>query len=293
MIRFTLVLLSFLIFGCATYRTVEKPVQDESPFPPEPPIHQKTVPEKDPFTNLSEKFYREAIHWERNGDIPKALSYWRIVHHFRPNDSEVSRKVMTWEKWTRDESERHFLRGVEKLRQNLTQEARREFLLALAYDPEHLQALDYLRHRLNDPVWIFYDVKKGDSLKKISQEIYKDPDKDYLIAYFNNLDRQDSLQTGTTLKLPVLPSISFDKKIPPQEISRRAPDITKSPGPDISLQEQAEIHYAKGMKYFLSEELEKAIEQWEETLRINPDHPHAKRDLQRAQNLLKNLKKRP
>lgn len=291
--RFTLIFLLFLMFGCATYRTVEKPYQDETPFPSAPPIQQVTTPEKDPFANLTEKYYRETIHWEKKGDIPKALSYLRIVHRFRSNDPEVSKKVMTWEKWTREESERHFLRGIEKLGQNLTQEARREFLLALAYNPEHLQALDYLRHRLIDPVWIFYEVKKGDSLKKISQETYKDPDKDFLIAYFNDLDRQDSLQAGLTLKLPVLPSISFDKKIPPQEIFRRAPDTTKLPGLNVSLQEQAEIHYAKGMKYFLSEELEKAIEQWEETLRINPNHPHAKRDLQRAQNLLKNLKKRP
>ncbi len=287
------ILLWLLVFGCATQRTAEKPQWDESPFPLEPPTHQETTFEKDPFAVFAAKYYREAIDLEKKGDIPKAFLYWRVVHRFRSNDPEVSRKVMTWEKWTREESERHFLRGVEKLGRNLTQEARREFLLALVYNPEHLQALDYLRHRLNDPVWTLYEVKKGDSLKKISQEIYKDPDKDFLIAYFNHLDRENSLQAGLTLKLPVLPSISFDKKIPPQEIASKAPDITKPTRLDVSLQEQAEIHYAKGMKYFLSEELKKAIEQWEETLRINPNHPHAKRDLERAQNLLKNLKKRP
>lgn len=291
--RFTPILLLLLAIGCATHRTVEKPSRDESSFPQEVFIPQKTAIDKDPFIHLPEKYYREAVRLEKEGDLLKALAYWKIVQRFRPHDPEVSRKILTGERWTQQESERHFLRGLEKLGQNLIQDARREFLLALAYNPEHPQALDYLRHRLNDPVWTFYEVKKGDSLKKISQEIYKDPDKDFLIAYFNHLDRQDPLPPGMTLKLPALPSLSMDRKIPPQEISPKVSDIPKPSRLDMSSQEQADIHYARGMKYFLSEELEKAIEQWEETLRINPNHPNAKRDLQRAQNLLKNLRKRP
>ncbi len=291
--RFTPILLLLLIIGCAAHRTLEKPSRDESSFPQEGFTPQKTAIEKDPFINFPEKYYREAVRLEKDGDFLKALAYWKIVQRFRPNDPEVSRKILTGERRTQQESERHFLRGLEKLGQNLTQDSRREFLLALAYNPEHHEALDYLRHRLNDPVWISYEVKKGDSLKKISEEIYKDPDKDFLIAYFNHLDRRDPLPPGLTLKLPALPSISIDKKVPSPEISPKVSDRSKPSRLDVSSQEQADIHYARGMKYFLSEELEKAIEQWEETLRINPNHPHAKRDLQRAQNLLKNLRKRP
>jgi tetratricopeptide (TPR) repeat protein len=83
------------------------------------------------------------------------------------------------------------------------------------------------------------------------------------------------------------------KKVPSEEILHKTPVPSKPLKLDASLQEQADVHYAKGIKYFLSEELEKAIEQWEETLRINPNHPNAKRDLQRARNLLKNLRKLP
>ncbi|MBS3919842.1 MAG: tetratricopeptide repeat protein [Deltaproteobacteria bacterium] len=230
---------------------------------------------------------------ERRGEFPKTLFYWRVVQSFTPHDQEVSGKVLFWETRIRKEAENHFSKGLENFKQNSAQEARKEFLIALAYNPEHHQALDYLKHKLNEPVWTIYEVKKGDNMKKISQEIYKDPEKDFLIAYFNPLDSRDPLRPGMTLKLPILPPAWMDKKVPSEERLHKAPVPSKPLKLDASLQEQADVHYAKGIKYFLSEELEKAIEQWEETLRINPNHPNAKRDLQRARNLLKNLRKLP
>ncbi len=290
--RFYSILLLLLMIGCTTPRSVEKPHRDESPFPTEVSIRQEATVEKDPFLHFPEKFYREAILLEKSGDPLKALAYWKVVQRFRPNSAEINQKVLKWEAWAQQESEKHFLKGLERLEQNSIQEARRAFLLALAYDPDHPQALHYLKNHLHDPVWIFYDVKKGDSLKRISQEIYQDPDKDFLIAYFNHLHPQDSVPPGRMLKLPLLPSPS-DKKVSPKDVSPKASELSKPDRWGVSSQEQAEIHYAKGMKYFLSDEFEKAIEQWEETLRLHPNHPYAKRDLQRAQNLLRNLRKRP
>jgi tetratricopeptide (TPR) repeat protein len=52
---------------------------------------------------------------------------------------------------------------------------------------------------------------------------------------------------------------------------------------------QAEIHYRRGVKLFLNEDLENAIVEWEETLVLNPDHQKAKRDIEEARKLLKKL----
>lgn len=282
-----------LSFGCAVQRSVDTTSLGEKYPPPAPSFRQETALEKDSFQGSPEKYYLEAIKLERRGEFPKTLFYWRVVQSFTPHDQEVSGKVLFWETRIRKEAENHFSKGLENFKQNSAQEARKEFLIALAYNPEHHQALDYLKHKLNEPVWTIYEVKKGDNMKKISQEIYKDPEKDFLIAYFNPLDSRDPLRPGMTLKLPILPPAWMDKKVPSEERLHKAPVPSKPLKLDASLQEQADVHYAKGIKYFLSEELEKAIEQWEETLRINPNHPNAKRDLQRARNLLKNLRKLP
>jgi tetratricopeptide (TPR) repeat protein len=59
------------------------------------------------------------------------------------------------------------------------------------------------------------------------------------------------------------------------------------------LQNDAQDHYRKGVEYFLAEQLDQAIKEWEETLRLHPDHRDAKRDLQKTRRLLENLRKLP
>jgi tetratricopeptide (TPR) repeat protein len=193
----------------------------------------------------------------------------------------------------RREADRHFSKGLEHFQKNSIQEARREFLLCLAYQPDHVQALDYLKRRLNEPDTLAYQTREGDTLKKISQEVYQDAEKDFVIAYFNNLETGDSLKPGLTLTLPVITSVGVAKKSYSYERGYKPNALPKPQKPDVQSKDQAEIHYAKGVGHFLAEELDQAIVEWEETLRLNPEHSKAKRDLEKARRLLKNLKRIP
>jgi tetratricopeptide (TPR) repeat protein len=49
-----------------------------------------------------------------------------------------------------------------------------------------------------------------------------------------------------------------------------------------NLQNEAESHYKQGLVYYSSGALDKAIEEWQETLRLNPTHPQAGQDLTKA-----------
>lgn len=49
---------------------------------------------------------------------------------------------------------------------------------------------------------------------------------------------------------------------------------------------RAEGFYRKGVRYFLNEDLEKAIECWKKALALNPGHPKAGQDMQNAMRLL-------
>jgi len=59
----------------------------------------------------------------------------------------------------------------------------------------------------------------------------------------------------------------------------------------IKINDQAEHHYKKGVKYFINEELKKAIKEWEKTLVFNPDHPKALKDIENAKHILEELEK--
>lgn len=55
----------------------------------------------------------------------------------------------------------------------------------------------------------------------------------------------------------------------------------------------AEDHYRLGMKYFVDEELELAIQEWKKALSLNPDHSKAATSITEATGLLDALKKTP
>jgi len=56
--------------------------------------------------------------------------------------------------------------------------------------------------------------------------------------------------------------------------------------------QEAEEHYRMGVKQFLNENLSNAIEEWDQTLVLNPEHADARKDIKKARNLLKKLEKK-
>jgi len=53
----------------------------------------------------------------------------------------------------------------------------------------------------------------------------------------------------------------------------------------------AEAHYLQGVRFFIEEEIEEAIQEWERTLTWEPGHPKAKTDIEKGRDLLRNFKK--
>lgn len=333
-----LVLLTLFIIGCAPLAHAPK-----KPF------------DKDPFRALPEKYRRQALDYEKMKELRRALICWQIVHSFKPDDDESSERIDTLRAKTRAKADDHFLKGTEYLRDNAIQKARREFLIALTYDPDHEQALYYLRNEVSEQDFFTYETRAGDTLPKIAKEIYDDPRKDFLIAYFNELDTSTRLTAGLTLNLPIIEEPLTAQPVDADDMLNMAKDLFKARqyqetltivreilaydptnteavslsnasnyhlGRDLIrkkrypealrlfesldnnyrnvreileflrkyLHDKAEMHYKKGMTYFLADDLNRAIGEWQETLRLDPGHARAKRDLEKAQHLLDKLR---
>lgn len=181
---------------------------------PLPPVQKDDVKEtqgRDLFETFPEKYRLKAIEDERKGELLKALLSWKVVKSFLPDDREASKKIAGLKAQIRIEEQRHFQKGLTHFQSNSFHAARREFLIALSYNQENEQALYYLKHKLNDDGYILYETKEGDTLRGIASEVYNDPDKDFLISYFNDINKSNGLKEGIMLKLPVIESILMKK----------------------------------------------------------------------------------
>ena len=58
----------------------------------------------------------------------------------------------------------------------------------------------------------------------------------------------------------------------------------------VKMKRQAEVFYRDGVKYFLNDELKRAVETWRLTLALDPEHQEAAASIREAETLLQNLK---
>jgi hypothetical protein len=352
---------AFLVLAaCAT-----TPPKPRAPAPAPPPA--VAPPETDPFAAVPDFHRLKGREEEKKGDLPKVLKHWEAVRDLAPNDAEAAAEIARLNVQIAAEAERHFQRGAEDFLKQSYARAKKEFLFALYLKPDHAGALGYLKGRMAGEDAFTYEVKKGDTLKSISKKVYKDPQKDFLIAYFNALKIDAPLEPPMTLRMPFLDSPPERKNSQPksspesssetavqtketldkaraayregnypeaallaekileydpanrenQEIMNAAfyhwgkqlsqegkyEDALKAfrrvePGyRDVGRRlaqhrkQVADAHYKKGVKFFIEEEIERAIREWESTLALDPHHPKAKKDIESGRSLLLKLEK--
>ncbi|MBW2180747.1 MAG: hypothetical protein JRG81_10330 [Deltaproteobacteria bacterium] len=387
---------------------------------------------------LSSSYLEKALEYEKNDKLQTALFYMQIAGTLNPDSTIIPGKITSLKSTIDHKAKEHFTEGVTFYKKQRFKDAQGQFLTTLRYAPGHKEALDYLKNRLHPKEHLNYKVKEKDTLKGISKKFYEDPSKDFLIAYFNNLETGKEPVPGTFLELPILgsefnqPMIDIrielkkaenllkekqyrevldvsEKILEYDRLNKKASDLINSAyyqiGLELSGQEkypeaikmfknvtsnyqgveeaiqhainkelfkaknllkqkqyeqalavagkildydksnktaknlintafcqqgknliirknytealnvlskadpqyncvkkttsdvykakkkQAEVHYLKGVKYFLNEELQSAIKEWEKTLSLNPKHKKAKKNVKNARSLLDKLDK--
>jgi tetratricopeptide (TPR) repeat protein len=221
-----LLLAVILLSNCATapVSTGDEaaPVADREKVAPAP-----VAP--DPFADA---YRKKAINYEKAEEFLKAIEMWKIFSSLTPADRETVKKIEELQRQADTAAASHFNRGVAHYQKGAAALARKEFLLTLLYNPDHKAALDYLKNKLTGEEPTQYVVKKGDTLPSIAQKFYNDPQKDFLISYFNNIDKQTSLVPDMNLIIPIL-EISEPEK-PKEEYDSTPEEEEALPAADIA-----------------------------------------------------------
>lgn len=276
-----------------------------------------------PFATLATEFTARAVRQEAAGELRRALDSWKVVAALRTDATEPQRRVADLSARLKAAADRHFRDGNVRLREGKLDAAQREFLLSLAADPDYAASLDALKNRL-DPDATSYTVAAGDTFESIAEKKYGDPARAPLVARVNNLDPAGKPVSGTILTLPNLPPPAAKSGAPeasdpgddtePGSIDGEAAPVPVPPVPptpvvppkaaqparkvgpaapdalDAGKREKAEELYNTGVRHFINQQLEQAIRSWEQTLELNPDHPKAPRDIEKARGLQKKLR---
>lgn len=190
----TVFLMVISFAGCVT--APAKPSSGE-------PVQEQTVTGKIP--NVSPEKYRDqAAAYEKNGELLKALHLWEALSSVNSGNRDLREKITALNTQVHELAGRHFKKGLAYYNENSVNAARKEFLLALAYNPRHEEALDYVKNRLGGDDYMLYEVKAGDTLYGIAKRIYNDHTKDIIISRFNDLDKDGKFIAGAIIKLPVI-----------------------------------------------------------------------------------------
>jgi len=370
-----LVLMILSVSGCATSpdkpaQTLPTPSPDKSrqPLPPSALPGQEKTKGKDPLYEVAEQYRLKAREDEKIGDLPGALRAWEIVKGILPDDEEAGGETLKLKKQIPAFADQHFQKGLVLFRSHSYALARKEFLTALYLNRDHPEAIHYLKHKLAEEDFLVYPVKKGDTIRGVAAKFYKDPQKDFLIARFNDLKVDSQIEPPRVLRLPVLDSPSAKRPplspptavdLAPGKILDFQDDLEKSKeayqrgnyresaalaekivvsdpenreyrelmnasyyelGTQLGREKKydealkafhrvdsgykdrdtqviqnrkqlAEFHYLRGVKFYIEEEIESAIQEWQVTLTLEPAHANAKKDIQNGRTILQNLKK--
>jgi len=350
--------------GCASFTKLKTVVTSETTGAPKP-----IIKEDDRFNALVSLHEKKAAEYEKNGDLRKALQSLEIVNAFKPNDGVVLNQIVYLKNRIQKTASAHYDKGVAYFHNNSMGAALKEFLLALSLNPDLKEALDYVKYRMTGNENIIYEVKKGDTAKKIALKVFNDSSKEFLLTYFNDIDKDTLLEPGMTIALPSLKVIQVAPEIEPSEeepdeyinvkqeiskarkyfgakkyqqsasitekilendpVNKDAMDlknasyyimggmlmkkkkyaealvlfnkvdqdykdvrqITESLNAIDENKSRASEHYISGVNYYVNQDLDKAIKEWEITLTLDPNHPNAKNDINNARSFLEKLNK--
>jgi len=293
--RFLLV--AALLAGCAG--AIPSRVEQAKGYPPAPAVSRSAEP-SDAFRGVPGRYRERADAAEKAGDLRRALLYRKVVRGFSPEDAEAGKRVERLERKIRAQVDRHYRAALALEESGETAKALREFLAVLVLDPDHEAALRRVKNGRNgmngkngvaEKETRSWTVREGDTLRKIAGEAYRDPEKDFLIAYFNRLPAGSPLPIGAELRLPDVDtrsSTASEKVSGYSQPDKEGKDLRnaaqRKEDAERKLRE-ADAHYAAGIRRFLAEDLEGAIREWEKALTLDPAHPKARRDIEKARRL--------
>ena len=188
---------------------------------------QPTIKPPEPIPN---QYMVEAQKYEAKGDLVEALEQYKLALTLDPENQAAKEKRTKIEQELRELAENHYQTGLNYHRKGQYAQARKEFLTALRYTPDHKEAKTMLReHVIGEQQvkgYVLHTIQHNESISILAKKYYGDPKKFQIIAEYNQLEDATKVKAGQKVKVPVVEGISFFAKA--EDITPTSEKIPKS-----------------------------------------------------------------
>jgi len=182
----SVVFLLVLVVGCSTFGT------------------------KSPET-LAKEYMEKAQQHEEKGDLVEALKQYKLVLTVDPANQLAQQKKAALEPQLQKLAEEHYRNGIKFYNKGEYGPARKEFLTALRYNPEHAKAKVKLTATSKDlgqvKRYIVHTVQADESISTLAERYYGDYRKFHFIAEYNELEDATQVRVGQDIKIPVIEGV--------------------------------------------------------------------------------------
>jgi tetratricopeptide (TPR) repeat protein len=169
----------------------------------------KSITKRSP--DLAEQYTAKAQEYEAKGDLVAALEHYKLVLTVEPENQLAKAKSTEIEGEVRKLAEGHYQTGLGFHKKGEYGKARKEFLTALRYNPEHVEAKDMLTRVIGEiekvQGYILHTVQPNETLATMAGRYYGDHRKFHLIAQYNELEDATKIRVGQEIKIPVIAGI--------------------------------------------------------------------------------------
>ncbi|MDL1967298.1 MAG: LysM peptidoglycan-binding domain-containing protein [Deltaproteobacteria bacterium] len=245
--------------------------------------------------NLLQSYLQTGKEYENKGKLAEAYKRYKQAITVSPQNKEALKGIDRLEKELLKWAEKYYLEGMKFYNQGKYPLARRKFLTALKFWPDHLGAKKMLisLKPVNDRKYIEHIVKPGESLSEIAMIYYGDSRKFPVIAEYNNIADAALTNVGQKIRIPKIQGVPFltekqaaktekiktpDSASLDQKIKKADVKDKEEPVVEEEVKEELEepvdevkIYRDQGVEFFNEMKYQEAIAEFNKVINVDPD----------------------
>ena len=178
-------------------------------------------------------YIEQAQAYESQGNLVEALEQYKIAQTIDPKEPVITDSINRLEKKLNNLAETHYQAGLRFRDKGKWDLAKKEFLKALRYDPEHEKAAAMLQQRQPEKArkYITHEIAPGESVSKLALKYYGDYKKYHYIANFNDMSDATQVRVGQRIMIPVINGVTIDDLIRIRLLDKTASPMATAPEP--------------------------------------------------------------